>query len=170
MSVRPFDQVHGQGRAFAGEGAGAVARPEPAPRGLRVFTAGHSFHVFVAPLLAELARSAGIAGHALAGTQFLGGSRVLEHWERPDAANDAKRALRGGRVDVLTLSPTFHPDPGTTRFGHDRRRPLSITLDPRRGTNDHAAHRAKSGRHALGPPTDCTSPGGRAPVAGSALV
>lgn len=86
------------------------------PRGYRVFTAGHSFHVFVAPLLAELARSAGINGHVAAGTQFLGGSRVIEHWERSDSLNEAKRALRGGGVDVLTLSPLFHPDPGIGYF------------------------------------------------------
>ena len=86
------------------------------PPGRRVFTAGHSFHVFVADLLPGLARAAGIAGHVAVGTQFLGGSRVLEHWDRPDALNEAKRALRTGRVDVLTLSPTFHPDPGIDRF------------------------------------------------------
>jgi hypothetical protein len=50
------------------------------------------------------------------GAQFLGGSRVLEHWDRPDPWNEAKRALRTGRVDVLTLSPTFHPDAGIDSF------------------------------------------------------
>ena len=50
--------------------------------GRRVFTAGHSFHVFVAQLLPDLARSAGINGHVAVGTQYLGGSRVLEHGVR----------------------------------------------------------------------------------------
>jgi len=88
----------------------------PVLQGQRVFTAGHSFHVFVADMLTDLSRSAGIAGHVNLGTQFLGGSRVVEHWDRPDVVNDAKRALRTGRVDVLTLSPTFHPDPGIDHF------------------------------------------------------
>lgn len=88
----------------------------PVPRGQRVFTAGHSFHVFVAEVLPGLAESAGLVGHVNLGTQFLGGSRVIEHWDRPEPANAAKRTLRTGRVDVLTLSPTFHPDPGIDRF------------------------------------------------------
>lgn len=86
------------------------------PRGLTVFTAGHSFHVFIAPLLTELAGSAGILGHVALGTQFLGGSRTIQHWERPDALNEAKRALLTRRVEVLTLSPTIHPDPGIAFF------------------------------------------------------
>ena len=89
---------------------------ERTPTGLRVFTAGHSFHVFVADLLPGLARAAGIAGHVAVGTQFLGGSRTIEHWDQPDALNAAKQALRTGRVDVLTLSPTLHPDPGIDDF------------------------------------------------------
>jgi hypothetical protein len=84
--------------------------------GQRVFTAGHSFHTFVADILPGLARSAGFSGHAAVGIQFMGGSRVIEHWDRPDYVNEAKRALRAGRVDVLTLSPTFHPDPGIDHF------------------------------------------------------
>jgi hypothetical protein len=96
---------------------GSVKRPSgPVSGGQRVFTAGHSFHVFVAPLLADLARSAGITGHVNLGAQFLGGSRVLEHWDRPDSLNEARRALRTGRVAVLTLSPAFHPDAGIDRF------------------------------------------------------
>jgi len=89
--------------------------PDPT-RGCRVFTAGHSFHVFVADILPELARSAGIAGHVSLGAQFLGGSRTVEHWDLPAAANAAREALRNGRVDVLTLSPTVHPDPGVGHF------------------------------------------------------
>jgi hypothetical protein len=81
-----------------------------------VFTAGHSFHVFVADVLPDLARAAGLVGHVNLGAQFLGGSRSAEHWDLPDAGNAAKRALRTGRVDVLTLSPTVHPDPGVESF------------------------------------------------------
>ena len=94
----------------------ASGRGRPPVRGQRVFTAGHSFHVYVAELLADLTRSAGVPGHAVVGTQFIGGSRVLQHWDRPDGLNEAKRALRTGNVDVLTLSPTVHPDAGIDRF------------------------------------------------------
>jgi hypothetical protein len=89
---------------------------ETALRGLRVLTVGHSFHVYIAQFLPDIARSAGIRGHVAVGTHFLGGSRVVEHWHRPDPYNGAKRALRAGGVDVLTLSPIFHPDEGIDHF------------------------------------------------------
>jgi hypothetical protein len=100
-------------------------------RGLRVLTVGHSFHVFIAPLVAEMAAQAGIQGHQIAGTQFLGGSRVLQHWERPEAVNEAKQVLRAGGVDVLTLSPTFHPDPGIalfTRLAREHNPAVRVTI------------------------------------------
>src|SRR5205807_1608484 len=103
----------------------------PIRRGLRVFTAGHSLHVFVADILPDLARLAGLAGHVAMGTQFLGGSRVIEHWDRPDTTNEAKRVLRSGRADVLTLSPTLHPDEGIDQFarlGLEHNPNLRITI------------------------------------------
>jgi outer membrane protein assembly factor BamB len=96
----------------AGAGTGAA----PAPKGRRVFTAGHSFHVFVPSLLTELARSAEIAGHAQVGVQSLGGSRVIQHWDLADDKDRVKPALRDGKVDVLTLSPIFHPDDGIDKL------------------------------------------------------
>lgn len=87
------------------------------PDGVRVFTTGHSFHVFVAPLLAELAAAAGITGHDQVGVQGLGAATVLMHWNLPDSTNDAKRALRSGKVDVFTMSPIVSvPDDGISRF------------------------------------------------------
>jgi hypothetical protein len=87
------------------------------PDGLRVFVTGHSFHVFVAPMLAELADAAGIERHVDVGRQGIGGSTVLRHWERPDSVNTAKPALRSGDVDVFTMSPiVVAPDAGITRF------------------------------------------------------
>ncbi|MFA5043568.1 MAG: hypothetical protein WC381_09810 [Kiritimatiellia bacterium] len=90
-------------------------------RGQRVFTYGHSFHAWVAPILAELAKSAGIAGHAIAGRAEVGGSAgappyLNHHWNIPDEENATKKALRAGRVDVLTLSPIWLPDPGIEKF------------------------------------------------------
>lgn len=85
--------------------------------GQRVFVAGHSFHIFVAAPLAEFAQAAGIPDHRTAGTQMIGGSRTLQHWNLPDDKNKAKAALRAGAVDVLTLSPhLLIPDEGIDNF------------------------------------------------------
>jgi len=87
-----------------------------APTGLRVFTCGHSFHVWVVPILSEMAGSAGIKDHTVAGVSSIGGSRVIQHWNVPDEKNKAKAALIAGKVDVLTLSPIFLPDEGIEKF------------------------------------------------------
>ena len=97
--------------------AGIAHTQTPAtPKGLRVFTAGHSFHVWVAPIIAELAKNAGITGHEIAGKSSIGGSTVLKHWEVPDDKNTAKQVLRDGKADVLTLSPIWLPDEGIDNF------------------------------------------------------
>jgi len=88
----------------------------PPPSGLRVFTCAHSFHAFVYPQLAEVAKLAGIADHQSVGTSRIGGSRVIQHWDVPDAKNEAKKALTAGNVDVLTLSPIWLPDEGIEKF------------------------------------------------------
>jgi hypothetical protein len=89
---------------------------EPITKGQRVFTIGHSFHFWVAPLLAEVAKSAGIEGHQIVGVNFIGGSRVIQHWNMPDEKNKAKQALKAGEVDVLTISPMHTPDDGIDKF------------------------------------------------------
>ena len=82
----------------------------------RVFVCGHSFHIYIARFLPELAKSANI-NHIAAGQQMLGGSRTIQHWNLPDAQNKAKAALRAGTVDVLTLSPhALLPDEGIDNF------------------------------------------------------
>ena len=87
------------------------------PAGQRVFIAGHSFHMPIVQPLGQIAKSAGIKDHVLAGTQSIGGSTVTQHWEKPDAMNAAKKALRAGKVDVLTLSPHLKiPDEGIDHF------------------------------------------------------
>jgi hypothetical protein len=86
------------------------------PPGRRVFSCGHSFHIWVAPIIAELALKAGIKDHRIAGRSSIGGSTVLQHWEVPDEKNDAKRLLRAGEVDTLTLSPIWLPDEGIGHF------------------------------------------------------
>jgi hypothetical protein len=86
------------------------------PKGLRVLSCGHSFHYFLPPILANMAKEAGIKGHEQAGLSAIGGSRVIQHWDVPDAKNKAKELLRAGKVDVLTLSPIHLPDPGIENF------------------------------------------------------
>jgi hypothetical protein len=93
-----------------------AADAAPPPKGLRVFTCGHSFHMFVVPILKDMAAAAGIQGHVVAGTSSIGGSRVIQHWNVPDNTNLAKKLLREGTVDVLTLSPIWLPEEGIENF------------------------------------------------------
>lgn len=88
----------------------------PITQGQRIFTCGHSFHVFVYAMLPELADSAGIKDQEMVGISRIGGSRVIQHWDVPDDKNIAKPALREGKVDVLTLSPIWLPDDGIEKF------------------------------------------------------
>ena len=96
--------------------AGYTRADEPAVKGQRVFTAGHSFHFFIAPILSDMAKKAGIQGHEQVGVSFIGGSRVIQHWDVPEEKNKVKEALKNGKVDVLTLSPILLPDPGIEKF------------------------------------------------------
>ena len=102
---------------FAIAFASTAARAADAPKGERVFFTGHSFHMFVPAGIATLAREAGITDHKTAGTQGLGGSRVVQHWDLPDGKDQARKALASGEVDVLTLAPNMKlPDEGIDRF------------------------------------------------------
>jgi hypothetical protein len=94
----------------------AATSAQPPPKGLRVFTCAHSFHSFVPALLAEIAKSAGIEDHQIAGISSIGGSRVIQHWDLVDEKHQAKAALTAGKVDVLTLSPIWMPDDGIEKF------------------------------------------------------
>jgi hypothetical protein len=92
-------------------------RAEDPPAGRRVFYTGHSFHMFVPPRVEALAKSAGIADHRTVGTQGIGGSRVIQHWELTGGENKARSALASGQVDVFTMAPHLViPDPGIDRF------------------------------------------------------
>jgi len=72
--------------------------------------------MFVPALLSEIANAAGINGHGTVGLSSIGGSRVIEHWEGPEARDETKQALRDGKVDLLTLSPIWLPDDGIENF------------------------------------------------------
>lgn len=100
-------------------GAGEEKSPklaEPITKGQRVFTCGHSFHVWVPGIVADLANKAEISGHVQVGISSIGGSRIIQHWDIADEKNKAKDALKSGKVDVLTLSPIFLPDDGIEKF------------------------------------------------------
>lgn len=97
-------------------GAGTGQPTQPITKGQRVFTTGHSFHTFIAPILDEIAKSAGINDHRVVGVEFIGGSTVLQHWNVPDGQSKTKQALIAGQVDVLTLSPIWLPDEGIENF------------------------------------------------------
>lgn len=89
---------------------------EPITEGLRVFTCGHSFHVWVPGIVADLCQKAEISNHVQVGVSSIGGSRVIQHWDIALDKNKAKEALQTDKIDVLTLSPIFLPDPGIENF------------------------------------------------------
>lgn len=100
--------------AFSAHAAGSAAGAPPA--GLRVFTCGHSFHVWVVRMLEDMAAKGGIKDHRVAGVSSIGGSRVIQHWDVAEEKNAARKALAAGEVDVLTLSPIWLPDDGIEKF------------------------------------------------------
>lgn len=93
-----------------------AAEPSAPPVGLKVLTAGHSFHVWMPPLVAEMAKAAGIQGHEQLAISSIGGSKVIQHWELPLGKNKAKPILEAGKADLFTMAPTFLPDPGIENF------------------------------------------------------
>lgn len=88
----------------------------PITQGQRIFFTGHSFHAFIPPILENIAEAAGISGQQNLGLSSIGASWVIEHWNVPDETNQVKKALRTGKVDVLTMSPIFMPDDGIEKF------------------------------------------------------
>ena len=90
--------------------------------------------IFTGKLLPPMTEAAGI-GYRDAGTQMLGGSRTLQHWNVPDEQNLAKKALREGSVDVLLVSPhMLLPDEGIDNFaklGVEKNPNLAYSCRPR---------------------------------------
>jgi len=101
---------------LAGSRSAGEEKKSAPPKGLRVFTCGHSFHVFVPGVLADVAKGAGVKDHKMAGLSAIGGSRVIQHWNVEEKKNKAKELLGKGEVDVLTLSPIYLPDEGIEKF------------------------------------------------------
>jgi hypothetical protein len=67
------------------------------------------------PVLAEQAAAYGIKDHTIAGLMRIGVSRTSQHWNSPEP-NQAKQALRDGKVDVFVTSNLVHPDEGIDNF------------------------------------------------------
>jgi hypothetical protein len=108
-----------------------AAEVSPPPPGLKVLTAGHSFHVWMPPLVAEMSKAAGIQGHEQLAISSIGGSKVIQHWDLPPEKNKAKPVLASGQAELFTMSPTFLPDPGIENFvklGLEHRADLRFTL------------------------------------------
>ena len=96
-----------------------------------MLTAGHSFHVWMPPLVAEMAKAAGIQGHEQLAISSIGGSKVIQHWDLPPEKNKAKPVLEAGKADLFTMAPTFLPDPGIenfTKLGLQHNPKLRLTL------------------------------------------
>jgi hypothetical protein len=91
--------------------------PKTAVAGQRIFYTGHSFHMFVPAMIDQIVKTTDIKGHKVAGTQGIGGSKVIQHWELADDKNKAKPALISGQVDVFTMAPHLMiPDEGISNF------------------------------------------------------
>jgi hypothetical protein len=95
--------------------AGGEAKGDK-PAGLRVFYASHSLMWDMPPVLDELVKAYGIKGHTMVGHQRIGVSRTMQHWNLAEAKNEAKKALKEGKVDVFVTSCLVHPDEGITNF------------------------------------------------------
>jgi hypothetical protein len=92
------------------------AAPDAPPKGERVFSIGHSFHVFMPNILNQIAHLAGIADHQQVGLSSIGGSYVMQHWDATGDKFKAKAAIESGNLDVLTIAPLFLPDEGIENF------------------------------------------------------
>ena len=130
-AVFPFLTVTPWGHADEKRAVAPSAPPAIGVKGLRVLTAGHSFHFWMPPLLKDVAASAGIPDHQIVDIQYIGGSQVIAHWNVPDDKNKIKPALIAGKADVLTLSPVYLPDPGIEKFtklGLEHNPDLKVTV------------------------------------------
>jgi hypothetical protein len=93
-------------------------KPDTAPltQGQKMATCGHSFHYFMPAILKELVKGGEIQGHEQIGESYIGGSRIIQHWDVPAEKNKVKDLLQAGKVDVLTLAPIHLPDEGIENF------------------------------------------------------
>jgi hypothetical protein len=93
----------------------SAARAADAPHGQRVFSLGHSFHMFMPAILTEIAKPAGIEGHKQVGASSIGGSYVHQHWA-VEGEKGAKVVVPREKPDVFTMAPIYLPDDGIENF------------------------------------------------------
>src|SRR5689334_19483853 len=88
------------------------------PKGHRVYSIGHSFHVFMPGILMQIAKSAGIKDHQQVGLSSIGGSYVYQHWDAAQADDKykSKAVIESGELDVLTIAALYLPDEGIENF------------------------------------------------------
>ena len=108
---------------------------EPITKGQRVYTCGHSFHVWVPGIVTDLCKKAEIPDHVQLGLSSIGGSKVIQHWNKADDKYSitVKDVLKTGKVDVLTLSPIFFPDAGIenfTKLALEHNKDIRIVVQP----------------------------------------
>lgn len=117
---------------FVGANAGPLSLAGDTPiKGQRIFTAGHSFLLYMPAILNDIAAKAKVDGHVQVGVQGIGGSHVFQHWNLPDDKNKVKPALKTGTVQVLALSPIYLPDDGIeklTKFALDYNPDIRVTV------------------------------------------
>ena len=102
--------------SLAAEDKKPEAATAPVTQGQKVATCGHSFHYFMPAILKELAKAGDIKGHEQVGESYIGGSRIIQHWDVPAEKNKVKELLKAGKVDILTLAPIHLPDEGIENF------------------------------------------------------
>ena len=106
------DKKQDKGKAPTTDKTGAIDKPA----GQRFFYASHSLMWDMPPVLTQQVEAYGIKGHAIVGHQRIGVSRTLQHWNLAEEKNQAKKALKEGKVDVFVTSCLVHPDEGITNF------------------------------------------------------
>jgi len=87
-------------------------------KGQRIYSIGHSFHMFMPKILEQIAKSAGIEDHKQVGASGIGGSYVSQHWDAAVADDKfkSKATLESGELDVLTVAALYLPDEGIENF------------------------------------------------------
>jgi uncharacterized membrane protein len=89
---------------------------EPISKAQTTFTIGNSFHWWIPDPLAKIAHDAGIKDHTHLGVSPIGGAWVSQHWNLAEDKNHAKKALRTGKVTLLTMGGMYLPDDGVEKF------------------------------------------------------
>ena len=116
------------GQETAKPAAPAATQPAASDQSQKVFSIGHSFHVFMPNILADMARAAGFQDHMHLGTSGIGGSRVIQHWDVADDKFKAK-ALEYFRQIETSGEPIIVTDNGqpmleVRRYAEPKRDPL----------------------------------------------